>query len=113
MNVYIICAVRNARQERIAEIRQYVERLRGDGHSVHFPPDDAPQDDPTGRAICETHRAAMQSADQCHVFWDVESKGSHFDLGMAYALGVPIIPVAIEHPDGKGKSYWKAVCASV
>jgi hypothetical protein len=83
--------------------------LRKEGHGVHFPPDDAPQDDPTGAAICATHLAAMREADEVHVFWDVDSFGSHFDLGMAYALGKRIIPISCERNDNPGKSYWKAV----
>jgi nucleoside 2-deoxyribosyltransferase len=110
--IYVICAVRNATQERVAEIRRYAEQQRALGHRVHFPPDDAPQEDPTGVAICETHLAAMRAADEVHVFWDVKSSGSHFDLGMAYALGKRLVPVAIEHPDGPEKSYWKVINAA-
>jgi hypothetical protein len=51
----------------------------------------------------------MIVADEVHVFWDAESFGSHFDLGMAYALGKRIVPVSCERPDTPGKSYWKAV----
>lgn len=109
MNIYIICAVRNSTPERIADIRAYADTKRSEGHRVHFPPDDAPQDDPTGIAICSTHRTHMLMADEIHVFWDVESYGSHFDLGMAYALAKNIIPVSCEHPDGPGKSYWKVM----
>jgi nucleoside 2-deoxyribosyltransferase len=108
-SVYIICAVRNATPERVAHIRAYADRLRGDGYAVHFPPDDAPQDDPTGAAICHTHLVAMERADEVHVFWDVTSSGSHFDLGMAYALGKRIVPVECEYPDPPGKSYWKVI----
>lgn len=111
MNVYIICSVRKANPERLESIRAYAQHLRGAGHRVHFPPDDAPQDDPTGAVICETHLAAMGEADEVHVFWDVESYGSHFDLGMAYALGKRIVPISCERVDPPGKSYWKAVIA--
>lgn len=112
MRIYIICAVRNATPQRVAEIRAYAEVKRAEGHHVHFPPDDAPQDCPTGEAICRAHLSAMQLADEVHVFWDVHSSGSHFDLGMAYALGIRIVPVDCEHPDTPGKSYWKVMCAS-
>ena len=111
MKIYIICAVRNAAPERVALLRRYAEGKRALGHDVHYPPDDAPQDDPTGEAICRTHLAAMQECDEVHVFWDVKSIGSHFDLGMAYALGKTIVPVACETPDGPEKSYWKVMCA--
>lgn len=111
MKIYIICAVRNATQERVAELREYAEQKRAEGHRVHFPPDDAPQSDPTGEAICRTHLDAMRDADEVHVFWDVESKGSHFDLGMAYAMQKRMVPVSCERPDGPEKSYWKVLCA--
>lgn len=110
--IYIICAVRNASPDRVKEIRAYAEAKRTEGHHVHFPPDDAPQDDPTGEAICRTHLAAMRNADEVHVFWDVKSSGSHFDLGMAYALGINLVPVACEQPDGPEKSYWKVMTAA-
>lgn len=109
MKVYIICAVRNASPARIREIRDYVLALREAGSEVHFPPDDAPQDDPTGTAICAAHRSAMLVTDEVHVFWDVHSFGSHFDLGMAYALGKKVVPVHCEQPDSAGKSYWKVM----
>jgi len=51
----------------------------------------------------------MRAADEVHVFWDVRSKGSHFDLGMAYALGKRIVPIECELPDGPEKSYWKVM----
>jgi nucleoside 2-deoxyribosyltransferase len=107
-NIYIICPVRNADGERINNIRNEADKLRRDGHVVHFPPDDAPQDDPTGAEICRVHRIAMAKADEVHVFWDIDSKGSHFDLGMAYALNKPIVGMCAfqEQPS---KSYWNAV----
>jgi nucleoside 2-deoxyribosyltransferase len=109
MNVYIICPVRNCSPERTAAIRAHAERLRKSGYTVHFPTDDVNQDDPTGAAICRAHLDAMLAADFVHVFWDVNSKGSHFDLGMAYAMGKPITPVECYEPDPPGKSYWKVM----
>jgi len=109
MNVYIICSVREADPAYTEKVRKYVHSLRADGHDVHFPPDDVDQDDPTGARICAEHGEAMMEADEVHVFWDVNSKGSHFDLGMAYILGKPIVGVDIAEPDPPYKSYWKAV----
>ena len=111
MNIYIICPVRKRNEDRLKVMRKYAHQLRNDGHQVHFPPDDAPQDDPTGALICAIHLAAMQTADEVHVFWDAESYGSHFDLGMAYALRKTIVPVSCEKEDVPEKSYWKAVIA--
>jgi len=107
--VYVICAVRNASEAEVALIRHDVKELREQGHAVHFPPDDVDQNDPTGQRICEEHLQAMLESDEVHVYWDVDSKGSHFDLGMAYALKKDIVPICIAQPDPPGKSYWKAV----
>lgn len=109
LNIYIICAVRGEPEEKIAALRRYAVVLRAEGHWVHFPPDDVEQDDPTGEGICRDHRVAMEKCDEVHVFWDVNSKGSHFDLGMAYALQKTIVGIMLIHPDNDGKSYWKAV----
>lgn len=111
MNIYIICSVREADPVSTEEVRQYVQKLRGEGHEVHFPNDDVDQDDPTGARICSEHAVAMREADEVHVFWDVNSKGSHFDLGMAYILNKTIVGVKTMQPDNAGKSYWKAVIA--
>lgn len=53
----------------------------------------------------------MQAADEVHVLWDAQSYGSHFDLGMAYALGKPMKGIDAFYVDPPGKSYWKAVIA--
>lgn len=111
-SVYLIMPVRQADEAMAARCREYLSLLEARGYTVHFPPRDAPQDDPTGQQICEMHRRAMVAADEVHVIWDVNSKGSHFDLGMAYALHKRIVAVALVHADSSEKSYWKAViCA--
>ena len=112
MKIYLICSVRNADTQSVAEATAYVQELEAQGHVVHYPPRDVSQDDPTGVAICAAHLNAMQECDEVHVLWDVTSKGSHFDFGMAYALGKPLIPVRCEPADTPGKSYWKVICAS-
>lgn len=87
--IYLICPVRNCSKEELTAIEKYVEKLESNGASVHFPPRDVCQDDDgCGMNICESHRKAMLNCDEVHVWWDVNSKGSHFDLGMAYMLQV-------------------------
>jgi nucleoside 2-deoxyribosyltransferase len=108
--IYLIMPVREAQSAAAAAALDYLQKLEAQGHDVHFPPRDAPQDDPTGQRICEVHRAAMEAADEVHVLWDVNSKGSHFDLGMAYALRKPIIPAGPPLQEVlPGKSYWLAI----
>jgi hypothetical protein len=108
--IYLIMPVRAAEASALNVAGQYLQELEAQGHTVHFPPRDAPQDDPTGLAICEVHRAAMEAADEVHVLWDVESKGSHFDLGMAFAMRKRIVPAGPPlQPVKPGKSYWAAI----
>lgn len=109
MRIYVICPVRNADAGLTDAIRDYVEQLEKAGHEVHFPPRDVDQNDATGMGICSHHLAAIQLADRVDVYWDVKSSGSHFDLGMAYALGKEVNLVHLCEPDGPGKSYVKVM----
>jgi hypothetical protein len=106
--IYIICPVRNGDIYQTDNIRRYAAGLRESGHTVHFPPDDAPQSDPIGTTICEVHRSAMLACDEVHIFWDSDSKGSHFDLGMAYVLHKKLVPIRCFNC-GPQKSYWNAL----
>ncbi len=109
MKIYIICPVRAAEPGVTDAIREYANNLRAEGHEVHFPPDDVNQSDETGFQICCEHLRAMKSADRVDVFWDSQSFGSHFDLGMAFALGTKVNAVMPLCPDRTGKSYWKVI----
>ena len=106
---YIICTVRNATEEQQKVIDALADQLKKEGWDVHNPKYDAPQDDKTGIMICNTHKNAMKMADKVFVIWDVNSFGSHFDLGMAFALEKPIELVSSVHPDTEGKSYLKVI----
>lgn len=112
MKIYVICPVRNADPAVLEGVAEHVRSCEARGHDVHYPPRDVAQDCPTGVSICEAHRSAMLAADEVHLFWDVQSKGSHFDLGMAYALSKKLVPVSCFGGDTPGKSYWKVACAS-
>lgn len=109
MKIYIICPVRNTNPEIQDSILAYVHKLENDGHMVHFPPRDVDQTDPTGIIICRKHHAAMVDADEVHAVWDSTSYGSHFDLGMAYALGKKVVIERLIHPDTEGKSFTKVI----
>lgn len=83
--VYLICPVRNCSDEVKTELAKYVAILEASGYDVHFPPRDVEQDQ-EGFGICDAHRKAMAEADEVHFWWDTDSKGSHFDFGMAFML---------------------------
>jgi hypothetical protein len=109
MRIYLICPVRNADADTLAMVEGYVRDLEVKGHMVHFPPRDVDQDDETGCTLCSHHLSAMKLADEVHAFWDVTSTGSHFDLGMAYALSKKMVIAHLFQPDREGKSYVKVM----
>lgn len=112
MNIYMICPVRQASELEKEETKRYVENLRERGHTVHYPPEDTKQDDPTGLDICMQNLAATEAADEIHVWWNHESNGSIFDLGMAFALRKKIVIAnrATVSPD-VGKSFTNVLLA--
>ena len=84
--IFIICPVRNADPAIQEEIQRYIERLEEAGHHVHWPPRDTDQSDPHGIQICMDNFDAILDADRVDVFYDPNSRGSHFDIGMVNAL---------------------------
>ena len=111
MKIFIICPVRIITEEQKEEIEEYVEKLESEGHEVHNPPRDVDQSDPVGYDICSAHRKAMMESDRVDIFWDSESTGSHFDLGQAFALGVPWKLVKTYQKDPPEKSFLKMIVA--
>jgi len=108
MKIYIICPVRNQTSEQGVDIEEYIKELEKD-HTVFYPKRDAPQKCETGYKIVESELKAIKNADEVHVFWDINSKGSHFDLGMCYALNKKIIIKHLFNPDVNEKSYVKVI----
>lgn len=106
---YVIGPVRKAQPERTAFIRHWVRRRQAQGERVFWSAEDVEQDDATGIGICQAERIALGRSRRVAVFWDVTSKGSHFDLGMAYAFGIPVSIICQFEPDVPGKSYVKVM----
>ena len=92
MNIYIICPVNNATEQQKEKLKAYKELLQTQGHTAYYPADDNPHEetDDIGYIICEENRRATIEADEIHIFWDATSKGTLFDLGMAFALNKPL-----------------------
>lgn len=109
MKVHLICPVRNVTEEQQKEIDNYCYNMNSMGHTCHNPKYAVNQDDETGYNICRGHLDSMREADLIAVFWDVNSKGSHFDLGMAFALGKKVELIKVYQPDNEGKSYVKVM----
>jgi len=90
-SAFIIGPVRNMTEEEKRVIGGYVSKLESEGYKVHYPPRDTNQDDPIGTNIIAENREAIRNADEIHVYWNGKSKGSLFDIGMAYTLDKPIV----------------------
>lgn len=98
MKTFLICPVRG---HEMSETEEIVRELEVD-FDVYWPPRDTNQNDPIGFEICKSNLNAIRNADVVHIIWDGKSMGSVFDLGMAFALGKPIVPIQLPEPtDGK------------
>jgi len=104
---FLICPVRWVDPELT---RGIVEELEADGYTVHWPPRDTDQSDETGLRICADNYNAIKASDTVHVVWDGKSQGCLFDLGMAFALSKPIIPIKLP-PLSVGKSFQNMIIA--
>jgi nucleoside 2-deoxyribosyltransferase len=111
---FLICSVRGASPETLAAQEQYVRDLEAQGFRVHYPPRDTDQTAP-GLEICRQNARAIAASDVVHVWYAPDSQGSHFDMGVAFALSKRIV-IAHSVPYGPGKSYprmlaeWEAEC---
>lgn len=114
MNIYIICPVGNATPEQKLELETYTAELEKKGHGVHYPARDTVQDkDEIGYDICADNCDAIYFADEIHLYWDKHnnSRGSIFDLGMAFAIGKPLVLInPMDVPSREGKCMENIVC---
>lgn len=83
--VFIICPVRNSKPEVQARIKDYVAELEAKGYQVHWPARDTNQNDITGLYISTQNGTALLAADEVHIWYDPESQGSIFDLGVLFS----------------------------
>lgn len=88
--IFLICPVRKITKAEKKAIARYIAALKKAGHGVYWPLTDTKQDDPVGLRICQDNCAAIKKR-TVHVWWNGTSKGSFFDLGMAFALRRPMI----------------------
>jgi nucleoside 2-deoxyribosyltransferase len=89
--VFLICPVRNASIETQDKINTYIKKLENNGISVYYPHRDTDQSDPIGVNIFNQNRQGVKDADEIHIWYDHESRGSLIDLGMAWALEKPLV----------------------
>jgi nucleoside 2-deoxyribosyltransferase len=101
--IFVICTVRGASEEYKKKLEDYVADLESKGNKVHLPHRDTKQDD-TGYNICTQNARAIAMCDEVHIFYNPDSQGTHFDMGVAFAYGRKI--VVVENVSyGPGKSF--------
>jgi hypothetical protein len=81
--IYIVCPVRNVQEQDKKNIEDYVRMQEAEGNMVYYPARDTLQNDGIV-SVLTNDRAGMHSSDEVHVYWTMYSRGSIFDLGMAY-----------------------------
>jgi nucleoside 2-deoxyribosyltransferase len=103
MKVFIICSVRGASEDYRIKLENYVSKLEAEGIEVHLPHRNTNQN-ARGYDICKQNAKAIKEADEVHIFYSKESQGTHFDMGVSFALDKKIVVVENEIY-GEGKSY--------
>jgi len=88
--IFIICTVRSATPDYVNRLEQYVQKLEESGHIVHLPHRDTDQSE-SGYGICVQNTNAINDADEVHIFYNTESQGTHFDMGVAFALNKKLV----------------------
>ncbi len=101
--VFIICSVRGTSDDYKKKLEDYVQKLEKNGYIVHLPHRDTNQN-ATGLEICKENASAIFNSDEVHIFYNGKSQGTHFDMGVTFALNRKIIIVENE-PLTEGKSY--------
>ena len=101
--MFIICTVRGASEEYRKKLEDYVAEKEAEGWDVHLPHRDTNQSG-TGWEICSQNARAIAMADEVHIFYNPDSQGTHFDMGMAFAYGRKLVLAEPLDPT-EGKSF--------
>jgi len=103
-DVFLICPVREASEEQKERMIGYISKLENWGLKVYYPARDTNQEDHIGYRICTDNANAIQNSDEVHIFFDPNSKGTIFDLGVAFALKKKLVivnPEEVKPTEGK------------
>ena len=105
MKIFIICSVRGMDEDYRQSLEEYAQLLEQEGHKVYLPHRDTDQS-ATGLEICTQNMTGLSEAEVVHVFYSEKSQGTHFDLGMAFALKKPLVVVGNQpYEVTSGKSF--------
>ena len=112
---FVICTVRGASEEYKKKLEDFVSEKEGEGWEMHLPHRDTKQD-AKGFDICFQNYSAISNADKVFIFYNPDSQGTHFDMGVTFAIaqmvktgeihGAPLpIEIVKNIKFGEGKSY--------
>jgi len=88
-SVFLISPVRKLDAETEELLSHLVDYAERNGDVVHWPKIDTDQSG-NGTAICQQNRQAIINADEVWLWWQADSQGSLFDLGIAWGLKKPL-----------------------
>ncbi len=94
--IFLICPVRGITEIENSLLQDYIQGLESTGTKVHYPPRDTNQDDTIGLNICSENRDAIKNALGVSLYYNPNSTGTVFDIGMAFMAEKPIF---IINPD--------------
>ena len=91
---FLISPVRNVSPEQTLEIESFKKDKVDAGFDLHVPQKDTFQKDKFGGySICFQNANAIAESTELYLYYDQTSKGSMFDLGIAYYLNKPLTVV--------------------
>jgi len=99
----MICTVRKANEDYRLMLEDHAIQLESLGHTVHVPHVHTNQDQ-KGIDICRQNMEAIENADLVLVYYNGQSTGTHFDMGVAFANRKPVFPMG-NVVEGEGKSF--------
>jgi len=91
-NIFLICPVRNATEKEKADLHKLINLYEQSGYHVHYPERNTNQNpvvngiNTGGFNICAENAKAIAEAQTVVVFYNKQSTGSMFDLGVTYQL---------------------------
>lgn len=89
--IFFICPVRNITEEQKNLINNYVSDIEEQGYLIHNPNRDTNQIDDIGFRICKDNGTAVAESQSIHIFYDSNSRGTLFDLGISYYFKKPLV----------------------
>lgn len=91
-NLFLICPVRNANEKEKSVLKSLIEKYENAGFNVHYPERDTNQNpvengvNTGGYNICLENATAIANAKNVSVFYNKQSTGSMFDVGVVSYL---------------------------